>query len=733
MIVAELKEVFKKLNDLPTLPNIAKALLQMAVQENVQVEEIVRLLESDPASTARILRIVNSAYRGLNGKITSVNRAVVLLGLNGVRNALLSVQIFNLFGQKARDENAEIFEIWKHSLAVASAAELVAENTGGILPEDAFTAGLLHDIGKIALYHVARPEYEKVIALVREEGLAISDAETRLFKMNHATAGRFLAEKWELPPALSESVYQHHQRLEIESFENPAELTAAIVSVADDIARRNRIGFSGTPESAEPLADALKRIGLGEDAAKDIFAHLIERLSARSVILEMELPESALYLECLQKANERLGSVTEELTAVRIGLERSTRRLQAVTDLNKQLGSSFDCGDVLSSIADKVYGNIHARKVVAYCLDEKGHTVIGAVKEGEGAPDPFFLSSLKGAQNELGGLGSDRDALRFLVSELSARLEPETGPSMLASGRLFLMPVRVQCGQRAGLMVEAANGSPLDEEELRFFAESASLSIERALLEERLRRESEKLLDSNRRSKDYYDQLVNARKLAAIGRMAAGAAHEINNPLAIVSGRVQLLTKMESDEAKKRHLDMIRSQCDRMSRIIADILTFARPEKPAIKSASIVEIIDTAISLVEGDAAAKHLRITKQIPERVAAVAGDAAKLEQAFRNILANAVDASQPEKEIAVSVKLDEKSRFLEASFADNGIGMDEETLGRIFEPFFTTKEGKGTGLGLSICHSIVQTHGGKIRVMSSPGKGTTFIVSLPVWRGE
>ena len=96
MIVAELKDIFKKLNDLPTLPNIAKALLQMAVQENVQVEEIVRLLESDPASTARVLRIVNSAYRGLNGKITSVNRAVVLLGLNGIRNALLSVQIFLL-------------------------------------------------------------------------------------------------------------------------------------------------------------------------------------------------------------------------------------------------------------------------------------------------------------------------------------------------------------------------------------------------------------------------------------------------------------------------------------------------------------------------------------------------------------------------------------------------------------------------------------------------------------
>jgi len=733
MLVAELKEIFKRLNNLPTLPNIAKVLLQMAVQENIQVEEICRLIESDPASSARILRIVNSAYGGLNGKISSINRAVVLLGFNGVRNALLSVQVFNIFGTKARDEHPVIFDLWKHSLAVASAAELVAENTGGVLPEDAFTAGLLHDIGKIALYHVASKEYEEVIRLVREENVEICEAEKRILKMNHATAGRFLAEKWELPEPIVQSIYQHHQHIEVESFEDPVALTSAVVAVADDIARRQRIGFSGTPESFEPIADVLKRVGLSEESAKDIFPRLIERVSVRSVILELELPESSIYLECLQKGNEVLGRITEELNVTRLNLEESASRLRAVTELNARLGPSFDCGDVLSGIAATVHSCAKPAKVIAYCLDDKGHTAIGSVSSQDGASKPFFVSALKGSQSDLSGLGDDREALRFLVAELSARLDAETGPSMVASGRLFFVPIKVARGQRAGLLVEAANGKPISEDQLRFFADTAALVLERALLEERLRQESEKLVDSNRRSRDFYDQLVNARKLAALGRMAAGAAHEINNPLAIVSGRVQLLLKMESEDAKKRHLDMIKSQCDRMSHIIADTLTFARPEKPVIKSAPIAEILDAAISLVEGDAAAKHLRIVKQIPDRVASVAADAAKLEQAFRNILANAIDASPPNQDITVSVQVDEKGRFLEVSFADSGVGMNEETLGHIFEPFFTTKEGKGTGLGLSICHSIIQTHGGKIRVSSTPGKGTTFTVTIPVWRGE
>jgi putative nucleotidyltransferase with HDIG domain len=733
MLVAELKEIFKRLNNLPTLPNIARSLLQMTVEENVQVDDVVRLVEADPASTARLLRIVNSSYSGLNGKVTSINRAVVLLGFNGIRNALLSVQIFNIFGKDARDKNSVIFELWKHALAVACASELVAENTGGILPEDAFTAGLLHDIGKIALYFVAPDEYRQVVALVTDEGLEISDAEKRIFKMNHATAGRFLAEKWGLPEALAQSIYTHHQAVEVTTFEDPVALTCGIVALADDIVRRQRIGFSGTPEPWEPVADSLKRVGLAEEAAKDIIDRLIERLSVRSVILDLDMPESALYLECLQKANAALGDVTERLSSARLSLEQSNRRLQTVTDLHARLGTSFDCADVLAGIADSIHKNAGVKAAIAYCLDDKGRTLTGACKSGESAPKPFFVSALKGAENDVAGLGQDRDALRFLVSELSSRLDAETGPSSVASGRLLFMPVKVGAGQRAGLLVEASNGRALDEAEFRFLADAAGLVLERSLLEDRLRHESEKLLDSNRRSKTFYEELVNARKLAAIGRMAAGAAHEINNPLAIVSGRVQLLLKMESDDAKKRHLDMIRSQCDRMSRIISDILTFARPEKPVIKSSSVADIVDAAVAQVESAAAARSIRVTRKFPERVPQVAADAAKMEQAFRNILANAVDASAAGQEITVSAEPDEKGKFLLVSFADNGVGMDEETLGRIFEPFFTTKEGRGTGLGLSICHSIVQTHGGKIRVKSAPGKGTVFTIVIPIWRGE
>jgi len=706
--------------------------MRMAAEDNVEVEEVSRLIETDPSTAARLLKIVNSAYSGLQGRVSSVNRAVVMLGVNGVRNVLLSMQVVEIFGEEVRDRSSEIFELWKHCLAVASAAELIAENTGGVLPEDAFTAGLLHDIGKIALYSVAPDDYLELIAQVTAEGTDISDAEKRRFGTTHVQAGRYIAEKWGLPEAICRAISDHHLLPDVADFSDTVALTAGIVGAADDIVRRQRIGFSGTAVSWEPIEEIMAFLGLEKENIEDILSHLVERISTRSSIVDLELAESELYLESLKKANALLGGFNEELQQARTHLERSRKRLQAVTDLNSGLGSSFTCEDALVGLAGTVYRDLLPDKVVAYWVDDSARRVFGTVVNGTSSPTSFVINAGKEAANDLAGINADRDVLVHVVQELAGRLDPATGLSSVVAGRLQYAPITVGYGQRAGMLVECGKRGPFPADELRFFADAASLVLQRALFENRLRRESEKLKDSNRRSRGFYEQLLNSRKLAAIGRMAAGAAHEINNPLAIISGRVQLLMKMEGDESKQHHLDMIRSQCDRMSKIISDILTFGKPEAPAITAASLAEVIEAAAELVAEHAAEKEIPIRAEIPDDLPEIAADSSKLEQAFRNLIANGVDACEPGGEVAISARLGEKGKFVSVSIADNGKGMDRETLEKIFEPFFTTKAGTGTGLGLAICHSIIASHGGKIRVRSTPGEGTAFTVSVPVWQG-
>jgi putative nucleotidyltransferase with HDIG domain len=706
--------------------------MRMAAEENIQVEEVARVIETDPSTSARLLKIVNSAYHGLQGRVSSVSRAVVMVGVNGVRNVLLSAQVFDVFGAEATEKHTWLFELWKHCLAVASAAELIAENAGGILPEDAFTAGLLHDLGKIGLYTIARDEYEEIIERVEAEDIEISDAEMEHFGATHSAAGKYIAEKWDLPEAICRAISDHHVLPSQIDMEDQTSFVSSIVMLADDLVRRQRIGFSGTPQSWEPMEELFAIVGLEQKNIDDILDHLVERISMRSSIVDVDLPESELYLESLQKANRMLGSVNEELQQARVTLEHSRKRLEAVTELNNSLGSSFSCEEALEGLTNTVYRHLLSSKVVTYCVDDSEHSVFGSVRNGGASARPFAISARKGAQNNIGGIGADREILIHVVNDLAGKLDPEMGLGALVAGRFMYSPISVGHGQRAGVLVECNRTDPLHADDLRFFSDSAGLFLQRALFENKLRDESRKLIDSNRRSRGFYEQLMNSRKLASIGRMAAGAAHEINNPLAIVSGRVQLLLKMEADESKRHHLDMIRSQCDRMGKIISDILTFGKPDKPAIGAVDVEKVVESAVSLLDDKAAERGVTFLLTMPERLAKIAADEAKLETAFRNILANGLDASEEGGAIHVGAKVDEKGKYVAITFADKGMGMDRETVENIFEPFFTTKAGAGTGLGLSICHSIIASHGGKIRVKSAPGQGTVFTVLLPVWKG-
>lgn len=708
------------------------SLMRMGAQADVQVDEVARLIETDPSAAARLLKVVNSAYRGLHGRVSSINRAVVLLGVNGVRNVLLSMQAIDVFGKDTLNGKSVLFEIWKHCLAVASTAELIAESAGGMLPEDAFTAGLLHDVGKIALYTIARSKYTAILEEVAEKGVEISQAEREAFGTDHCEAGRYLAEKWGLPDALCRVAGEHHLLPLITDDTDPAALAVAIVSVADDVVRRQRLGFSGTPESWEPLENLFEPLGLDAESIENILSHIVERVSLRSAVIDADLPEARLYLESLQKANALLGSSNEELTTSRRELEWSNRRLAAADELNRTLGASFSRDEVLSGLAEAVHNILAPVKVITYWVDAAEGQVTGCVRSGSSAAKPFRISARKDTENDIGELASERDVLVHVVNELAGKLDLSTGLSSLVAGRFSFIGITVDEGQRAGILVESSNGHSFEQDDLRFFADAGTLFLQRALFEDRLRRERAKLVDSTSRSREFYEQLLNSRKLASIGRMAAGAAHEINNPLAIVSGRVQLLLKMEADGDKKHHLEMIRSQCERMSRIISDILTFGKPEKPVVKGVSVKEVIGAVVSLVEEAAAAKGVAITLELPARLPQISADSAKIEQALRNILANAVDASEEGSSVTITAELEEKDRYLAIEFADKGKGMDKATLENIFEPFFTTKAGTGTGLGLAICHSIVASHGGKIRVRSELGRGTVFRVLVPVWKG-
>jgi two-component system NtrC family sensor kinase len=226
------------------------------------------------------------------------------------------------------------------------------------------------------------------------------------------------------------------------------------------------------------------------------------------------------------------------------------------------------------------------------------------------------------------------------------------------------------------------------------------------------------------------DQLIHAGKMAALGELAAGVAHEINNPLTgVLTFSSLLLKKVDENHPWRKDLETIVQQTSRCRNIVKGLLDFARQRKPDKKQWDIHTLLERTISLVEQQAPFQNIRIVKEFKTDLPMLYVDGDQIQQVFMNILLNASDA-MARKGGTLTIKTESRDGVAEVSFTDTGPGISKEHLQKLFDPFFTTKEtGKGTGLGLAISYGIIQSHNGDIKVESAEGKGATFRVKLPI----
>lgn len=225
------------------------------------------------------------------------------------------------------------------------------------------------------------------------------------------------------------------------------------------------------------------------------------------------------------------------------------------------------------------------------------------------------------------------------------------------------------------------------------------------------------------------EQLMRTDRLAAMGTLAAGVAHEVNNPLAAISSLIQMMRSNDvSDDDTKEKLDLISTQISRITRVTKDLTDFAR-SRPAAKTAvDINAVIMSSLRLASFDESFQKLKITTKLDEHLPDIFADGDQLQQVFLNLFLNARDAMPFGGEIIINSTLDGNDVLILIS--DNGTGIDNDIVKQAFDPFFTTKPaGKGTGLGLAVCYGIITAHGGRIEIVSNEGVGTTFIVSLPL----
>jgi signal transduction histidine kinase len=219
-----------------------------------------------------------------------------------------------------------------------------------------------------------------------------------------------------------------------------------------------------------------------------------------------------------------------------------------------------------------------------------------------------------------------------------------------------------------------------------------------------------------------------ADKLATVGELAAGAAHEIRNPLTAIRSSLQYLDAKNADETSRKLLDAALQETERIDKIVSALLAFSRPSEIAKERQDLRETIQESLDLVAFQAKTQKVAVSKDVPPEPIPIRADRAQLKQLFLTVFLNAIQAMPNGGTMAVEALVKDERKAV-VTVTDTGEGISEENLDRVFDPFFTTKKG-GTGLGLSICYNIVRSHQGEIEVRSQAGRGTTILITLPLY---
>lgn len=425
-------------------------------------------------------------------------------------------------------------------------------------------------------------------------------------------------------------------------------------------------------------------------------------------------------LRKLERLLERLMFHREH--GVRDALVRLGKNMPAVMDL-RQLGVSLT-RDLVSDVPVR-HASLYVRDPAqeSYVLFES----CTAPDAAQGAPASTLDPDLAG------WLLLHRTPLVLEDAIFRATADGDLGATARAlegAHAAVVLPILEDERVQAVLIVgEKRSGDDFDNDELELLAALAgntSIALKNARLYDDLRRRMEELQTTQ-------EQLLQSAKLGAIGELAASVAHEVNNPLMVILGHAGLLSReLAALPAAQARLDVIAEQSHHAAKIIHDLLDFARRREPQREPVDVGEVLTRSLQLLGGRLAGAGAVVNTETVGSVPLVTGDRDQLTQVFVNLLTNAVDAMPDGGTILLRTEVQSADGIacLSITVSDTGVGMTPEQLARVFEPFYTTKaEGAGTGLGLAISAGIIRKHEGTLEVISEPGKGSTFVISLPI----
>ena len=277
-----LKDVSRRIDALPTLPEIATFVLNLLEDPNTSSQDVTNVIIRDSSLSGQILKLVNSAYFGLPQKVSDLNRAIALLGFGRIKNLVLSLSILRIFKTLSKKQREDFTKFWQHSAVTAGLMKRLALRMGRSEPEQAFVTGLLHDVGKIILLGYATKEYTAIVKLAQERTASFAAVEGEILATTHAEVGAWLAKAWNLSRDSIEAIATHHQA---SAYQN--EVLPATLYFANFAARSKGVGCAGSFEPHQFDEKAWEVLGLPQEDYFEMMAAVDSERSIADMILQV--------------------------------------------------------------------------------------------------------------------------------------------------------------------------------------------------------------------------------------------------------------------------------------------------------------------------------------------------------------------------------------------------------------------------------------------------------------
>ena len=667
----------------------------------------------------------------------TVDGATSWLGLDLVRSLALGLLVFERF-EFQPSNGFSLVEYWRHSLACGITSELLARRLGYPTPQEAFIAGLMHDLGKLVFFHWDQKRYESVIAHAQADRSLLLSVEEELLGIGHTQVSKLLMESWNFPPSLVMPSWLHHQPLSAFG-SSRLERLCFIVKCANLVCHIQRFGDSGNPIVDPDFGELERSVGLSKDEFTRVPAEVMDRFEEVSGYFDWEGCTRDLYLSAVARANGELAQLNLKLTIKDRQLTLRQQTMESICRLKEDLAGKVTSVRAFENVVEVMSSTLPCQRLMGFMLREREGLIEGHIRaKSEGSLRRVRLPLSGHIANDEGGLKARKQIQLIKQAALHLGEQHPEGVEILAllsSANLTVLPL--DTGNRETLGVILVEVSTLEEPGsreklnlLRQYVRLATLVLEQILLQETLEEQAEKLVQMARKTQEAQQQAHSSERLASVGRLAAGAAHEINNPLSAVIGTAELLLRKAAAEKERRALEVILQQSDRIAKIVDDLMGLARPAPPQCEITDIAPLITQTLELLRTRIQASGVKTREEFQPTLPRVYADPKQLEQVFLNLVVNALDSMGKGGVLSIRVGPAVDQKRLRIEFSDTGKGISPKQLSSIFDPFFTGKpEGEGTGLGLSICRSIIESHQGEITVSSTPGEGTTFSVLLPL----